>query len=302
MTQCGVAACSADATTCGAHIGQMVLDVGLAVVNTAMLVATFGASGAGASQALNAQSRAAFKSAAKATIAKFKKRVAEKGVKDATREAIKKSMKKYAADHLEGSLTEAHVVNQATFAVNAIVEDFQSKDEQDMEQFDFSVWDPTGVASAVSTSLDNDKSDIDKAAAWTAAVGNFEPTGWVTAAAAFMKGACDTRTPPNRCGQTLTGSTSGKSNEIGNAAPDSIYEFCTTKSGYHTFNSCGSNFDTWLRVQTHDLSRELLSCDDCGSCGTQSILTGWLEAGCYSLVIDGYGTSSGAYKVGITCP
>merc|ERR1719149_24154 len=283
MTQCGVAACSADATTCGAHIGQMVLDVGLAVIQTATLIATFGASGAGASQALSAQSRAAFKSAAKATIAKFKKRVAEKGVKDATREAIKKSMKKYAADHLEGSLTEAHAVNQAAFAINAIVEDFQSKDEQDMEQFDFSVWDPTGVASAVSTSLDNDKSDIDKAAA-------------------FMKGACDTRTPPNRCGQTLTGSTSGKSNKIGNDAPDSIYEFCTTKRGYHTFNSCGSNFDTWLRVQTHDLSRELLSCDDCGACGTQSILTGWLEAGCYSLVIDGYGTSSGAYKVGITCP
>ena len=107
--------------------------------------------------------------------------------------------------------------------------------------------------------------------------------------------------PQASCGQTLTGSTSSSSNRIGNLAPDHIYEFCTSVSGTHTFNSCGSSFDTWLRVWTQDLSHELLSCDDCGSCGTQTILTGELGVGCYKLVIDGYSTSSGTYTVGITC-
>ena len=107
---------------------------------------------------------------------------------------------------------------------------------------------------------------------------------------------------PSLCGQTVTGSTSGSSNRIGNAAPDHIYEFCTLARGTHTFNSCGSGFDTWIRVWTQDLSRELFGCDDCGACGTRTILTGELDAGCYQLVIDGFGTSSGSYTVQITCP
>ena len=104
------------------------------------------------------------------------------------------------------------------------------------------------------------------------------------------------------CGQTVTGSTSGSSNQIGNLAPDHIYDFCTSARGTHTFNSCGSGFDTWLRVWTHDLSLQLLSCDDCGGCGTQTILTGELDVGCYKLVIDGFSSSSGTYTVAITCP
>ena len=104
------------------------------------------------------------------------------------------------------------------------------------------------------------------------------------------------------CGQTVTGSTVGASNRLGNLAPDHLHYFCTSVKGLHTFNSCGSSFDTWLRVWTQDLSRELLGCDDCGSCSTQTILTGELDVGCYKLVIDGYSTNSGTYTVGITCP
>ena len=69
----------------------------------------------------------------------------------------------------------------------------------------------------------------------------------------------------------------------------------------YTFDSCGSTFDTWLRVWTQDLSSELFGCDDCGSCGAQTILTGELDVGCYKLVIDGFATSSGTYTVEITC-
>jgi len=197
MVQCGPAACSSSAHTCGAHVGQMIVDVTLAMVQTAAMIASFGTSGAGASQVLNAQTRAAFKRAAKSTIAGFKKRMAQKGVKEATKEAIKKAVKKYAEDHLQGTLTEAHAVNQASLAVGAIYKQIEGQNEQDMEKFDFTVYDPTGIASAVSTTLDDGKNDIDKAAAWTLAVGTFDPTGWLTAAAAFMKGSCDKRTPPS---------------------------------------------------------------------------------------------------------
>jgi hypothetical protein len=87
---------------------------------------------------------------------------------------------------------------------------------------------------------------------------------------------------PPLCGQTLTGSTSGSSNQIGNPAPDHIYDFCTSARGAYTFDSCGSGFDTYIRVWTQDLSRELFGCDDCGDCGTQTILTGELNVGCYN--------------------
>ena len=71
MTQCGPAACALSAETCGANIGQMVVDVSLAVVQTAGLIASFGATGAGGNQAVSAASQTAFKSAAKRTIKKF---------------------------------------------------------------------------------------------------------------------------------------------------------------------------------------------------------------------------------------
>ena len=100
----------------------------------------------------------------------------------------------------------------------------------------------------------------------------------------------------------MTGSTRGSSNRIGNIAPDHIYDFCTSTRGTHTFNSCGSGFDTYIRVWTQDLSRELYGCDDCGACGYQTVLTETLDAGCYKLVIDGYSYNSGSYTVQITCP
>lgn len=131
MVQCGPAACSSSAHQCGAHVGQMVVDVTLAMVETAALVASFGTSGAGAGQVLSAQTRTAFKRAAKSTIAGFKKRMAQKGVKEATKEAVQKAVKLYVKEHLMGTLLEASVVNLAAqysaHAWNAIQSKVQSK-------------------------------------------------------------------------------------------------------------------------------------------------------------------------------
>ena len=81
------------------------------------------------------------------------------------------------------------------------------------------------------------------------------------------------------CGATVTGSTAGHDNTHGNAAPDHFYTFTTTEAGVYQFDSCGSEYDTWLRVFGADLATEVASCDDCGDCGTRTILDVTLTAG-----------------------
>ena len=50
------------------------------------------------------------------------------------------------------------------------------------------------------------------------------------------------------CGQSWSGYSGGAGNHVGNSASDHIYEFTLSQSYDVTFNSCGSNYDTWLRV------------------------------------------------------
>ena len=69
-------------------------------------------------------------------------------------------------------------------------------------------------------------------------------------------GCCEAEQPPvASCDQTLTGSSNVPYNLVGHA--DHIYEFCTSVSGVYTFNSCGSSFDTYLRVRTLTLTLTL---------------------------------------------
>ena len=67
------------------------------------------------------------------------------------------------------------------------------------------------------------------------------------------------------------------------------------------FDSCGSSYDTWLRV--YDAAgTQIESCDDCGPCGTQTVLTtAALPAGSYTIDVEGYGTASGQYTVAMRC-
>ena len=81
------------------------------------------------------------------------------------------------------------------------------------------------------------------------------------------------------CGQTVTGTTTGSGSTHGNAAPDHFYSFTVATAGVHTFNSCDSTYDTWLRVFATDMTTELSSCDDCGPCGTRTVLEANLAVG-----------------------
>ena len=106
------------------------------------------------------------------------------------------------------------------------------------------------------------------------------------------------------CGQSLAGDTTGAGSHRGSDASDHIYSFDIAAAGVLNveFNSCGSGFDTHLRVLSADLRNEVSECDDCGHCGYASILdTGGLPAGSYALLVEGYGSSVGSYVVNMTC-
>lgn len=73
---------------------------------------------------------------------------------------------------------------------------------------------------------------------------------------------------------------------------------------------CCSNarIDTYLYVYQntgtsgHLLGNLVTYCDDCGPCGLQTVLSSWLNAGNYVVVMDGFATSNGAYRMAVTCP
>ena len=87
---------------------------------------------------------------------------------------------------------------------------------------------------------------------------------------------------------------------------DHVYRFKLMEGswGVH-FNSCESDYDTYLRVMTSDMGAELAGCDDCGPCGTRTVLDAELDCAqhhCnYVLVVEGYGSNEGSYSVTMTC-
>jgi hypothetical protein len=112
------------------------------------------------------------------------------------------------------------------------------------------------------------------------------------------------------CGSTVTGTTVGGVSTIGNGAPEVYYRFSAPFSGSYTLNSCGSAYDTHIHVyqaptmatNSTVLGNLVASCDDCGPCGLRTVLTQILPAGEYIVIVDGFGTSSGAYTLQTTCP
>jgi hypothetical protein len=103
------------------------------------------------------------------------------------------------------------------------------------------------------------------------------------------------------CGESVTGSTSGAGSHVGNSAGDHIYSFTLDEDQAVEFDTCDSSFDTWVRVYTADLVTEVAGCDDCGPCGSRSVLVAVLAAGDYVVVVDGYSSSAGSYEMQMSC-
>lgn len=72
------------------------------------------------------------------------------------------------------------------------------------------------------------------------------------------------------CGDTVHGTTDGAGTHVGNGASDHVYTFDVTvdmvdranQMSLVTFDSCGSEFDTYLRIFDRGLTTEVNGCDD----------------------------------------
>lgn len=88
-----------------------------------------------------------------------------------------------------------------------------------------------------------------------------------------------------QCNQVMSGSTAGGSSSAGSAAPDVWWPFTAPNTGLYTFNSCGSSYDTWIhiysRIGTTGIGNQVATCDDCGPCGLQTVLSVSLTSGLY---------------------
>jgi hypothetical protein len=108
------------------------------------------------------------------------------------------------------------------------------------------------------------------------------------------------------CGEIFDGTTIDGVNNVGGSAREVHYTF-TVPSGTVgdrtlTFSTCGSQFDTILRLfHGDDLRQQFTSCDDCGTCGNRATLTRTFPAGNYSVVIEGFDGVSGQYKLEMLC-
>ena len=102
------------------------------------------------------------------------------------------------------------------------------------------------------------------------------------------------------CGSSVSGSTVGEANVVGNPAGDDLLPFCVSAAGTVTFSTCGgASWDTYLRIYDSVPGTQLVSNDD--SCNLQSTLSHALGVGCYVLVVEGFSSNEGAYTVAASC-
>ena len=106
------------------------------------------------------------------------------------------------------------------------------------------------------------------------------------------------------CGDIKTGSTAGAGSFYGNSAADHYWEFTLAERTTVTFDACSSGYDTWIRLLARGFTSELAGCDDCGECTSRTrtrLVVNDLDAGTYSLLLEGYSSSSGNYNMQILC-
>ena len=103
---------------------------------------------------------------------------------------------------------------------------------------------------------------------------------------------------PIYCGATILGSTAEAQNNYGGDAPDHLFKFEATASMSYEISTCGSDFDTYLRVYDENMT-ELYSGDDTGDCSNKTILNVLLDPATYFILVEGYSTASGDYSLSV---
>lgn len=111
-----------------------------------------------------------------------------------------------------------------------------------------------------------------------------------------------------QCGSSVSGSTVGRPNQVGNPSGEVTYEFTAQSSLTVTFDLCDSGFDTYLRI-LDDSGNEVTGNDDhrglCGSLSRNS-LASYVETNIqagrtYTVVVEGFSANEGDFQLDVTC-
>jgi len=104
------------------------------------------------------------------------------------------------------------------------------------------------------------------------------------------------------CGGSYTGTNVGAPNVVGNTAGDVLYDLHLGSERRIVLDSCGSSFDTYIRVFAGSINGgQVCSCDDCGPCGLRTVLECTLSAGAYVVVVEGYSSREGNIALTVNC-
>lgn len=190
MEKCGLGLqCGTSKAACGMAIADMSSSVLMACTETALLIASFGGTSAGGGMVgktvLTAATRKGFATAAKESFKKFQKKLVQGATKAALKKMAVKKIKEEVAGYLEGQIETI-----CDLAVEGFIQEFLTKSEASFDETTFEAFDPTGLATAIRTTVDDASSGLDKAKVWIMVAATLDPSGWIAAAAAFMQPKC----------------------------------------------------------------------------------------------------------------
>lgn len=185
------AACSLDGPSCASNVIETVVGITEAVVQTAALVASFGASAA--ATAMAASTKAAMKSAAKKSARRVAVRVSKATFKAELKKARKNIIRKAIKDTMKGKIEEkSHelLIKYATDNSDSLMDAYIEKAKKNGDDPALVVIkdvDPSGLATAIDSSVKGDDSANVQAANWLTVFSTVDPTGILGAVAGVIK-------------------------------------------------------------------------------------------------------------------
>lgn len=216
QTNCGVGACTSDTWACVTNVALMVFNAFEAVLSTALLIMTFGASAAlkiAATAAQKAALRAAarknmgrvFKRASKAEFKNMWAKLALENVKAKLKSGLVygKLVAYFMAKQAKDSWISAWSTKAKELAAQEMVADHiegktmsmieaaqKQLGENDNSSFVEKV-DPTGLAALINEISKQSDNKMDLTKKWLDLFGTFDPTGWIAVASNFIKPICE---------------------------------------------------------------------------------------------------------------
>jgi len=201
LTGCGFDACAATSGDCLATIGNMIFEISMTIAGIVAIIATAGAAGpavVGTRVAMKTVASKMGKQAAKRLAQNTAKSLRRGGTatfqKVAWRTAVKRGLGKELKDMAKGT-PQTVLENWSQNAIKSYCQAqatrlYNAADPNSQRTMDPAAWDPTGIAN-MAEKCKAGPEDMDCKAAIVGAAGNFDPTGLMGVAAAFMHKDCE---------------------------------------------------------------------------------------------------------------